>query len=143
MVSRRALAGVGVYALSEDGHRRIFPLPDVLSDDGLVHRRFAAEERIVVVEATAVVRPARTLRAHLHRRVRVRQGNRELGALGLRAPEGRLRLRSLGWLVADRLVSPLDAASYLGVLALDRVRTLWRGTSITWSTDTSSRGSFS
>ena len=45
-----------------------------------------------------VVRPARTLRAHIRRRVRVRQGNRQLDSLGMPAQEGRLRLgRSVGW----------------------------------------------
>ena len=129
MASRRALDGVGVYVLTEDGHRRIFPLPDVLSDDGLVSRSFAADERLVVPSAPVVVRPARTLRAHVRRRVRVRQGNRQLDALGVPAPEGRLRLRSLGRLVADRSVSLVDAAFYLGVLAVDRVITRRQGRS--------------
>jgi hypothetical protein len=35
--------------------------------------------------------------------------------------EGRLRLRSLGRLVADKSVSPVDAAFNLGVLPIDRV----------------------
>jgi glycosyltransferase involved in cell wall biosynthesis len=139
MAPRRALAGVGVYALSEEGHCRIFPLPNVLSDDELVHRKFASGERILVADATVVVRPARTLRAHLRRRVRVRQGNRELDALGLPAPEGTLRLRALGWLLAERSVSPLDAASYLGVLVVDRLRTLRTDSSIAWATDATSR----
>jgi glycosyltransferase involved in cell wall biosynthesis len=136
---RRALAGVGVYTLTEGGHRRIFPLPDVLSDDGLVHRSFAANERLVVSSAAVVVRPARTLRAHLRRRIRVRQGNRQLDSLGVPAHEGRLRLRSLGRLVADRSVSPVDAAFYLAVFVVDRVMARRQGWFVTWSTDTTSR----
>jgi glycosyltransferase involved in cell wall biosynthesis len=139
MASRRALDGVGVYALTEDGHRRIFPLPDVLSDDGLVSRSFTADERLVVTSATVVVRPARTLRAHVRRRVRVRQGNRQLDALGIPAPEGRLRLRSLVGRLADRSVSLVDAALYVGVLAVDRVITRRQGWSMVWSTDATSR----
>src|SRR4029453_5875952 len=34
---RRALAGAGCYVLTEAGHGRVFPMPDVISDDGLVH----------------------------------------------------------------------------------------------------------
>jgi glycosyltransferase involved in cell wall biosynthesis len=139
MAARRGLAGVGVYVLTEDGHRRIFPLPDVLSDDGFVHRSFAADERLVVARAPVVVRPARTLRAHLRRRIRVREGNRQLDALGAPAPEGRIRLRSLMRLVAERSVSALDAAFYLAILVADLVLTRWTGPSTAWSTDATSR----
>jgi hypothetical protein len=139
MAPRRGLAGVGVYVLTEKGHRRIFPLPDVLSDDGLVHRSFAAEERLIVASAPVVVRPARTLRAHVRRRIRVRQGNRQLDALGITAPEGRIQLRSLIRLVAEQSVSAVDAAFYLGVLVVDLVMSRWLGPSIAWSADTTSR----
>jgi len=44
----RVLAGVGVYVLSKDGHARVFPLPDIISDDGWVHRSFTPLERTVV-----------------------------------------------------------------------------------------------
>lgn len=136
---RRALAGVGVYVLSEGGHSRIFPMPDVVSDDSLVHRRFAASERLIVGDAKVIVRPPRTLRAHLHRRIRIRQGCRELDALGIHEAEGRLRLTSLGRLVTDRSISALDAAFYLGVLMVDRVITRRRNPSIAWSVDATSR----
>lgn len=136
---RRGLAGVGVYVLTERGHGRIFPLPDVLSDDGFVHRSFAARERLVVAGAPVVVRPARTLRAHLRRRIRVRQGNRQLDALGVPAPDGRIRVGSLVRLVAERSVSALDAALYLGVLAVDVVITRCMGQSTAWSADATSR----
>jgi hypothetical protein len=139
MAPRRALAGVGVYVLTEAGHRRIFPLPDVLSDDGLVDRSFAADERLIVRTAAVVVRPPRTLHAHLQRRIRIREGCRQLDALGMPDPAGRIRLRSLGQLVADRSVPVLDATFYLGVLVLDRFVTHRRSPSITWSTDATSR----
>ncbi|WP_214103463.1 glycosyltransferase family 2 protein [Acrocarpospora catenulata] len=135
---RRALAGVGVYALSEAGHARIFPMPDVIADDELVHRSFTPAERRVVAQARSVIRPARTVRAHLNRRVRVRQGNRQLTELGLPAPEGRLGAGRLAALVRSGTVSPLDAACYLAVLGADRVLTR-RRRGISWATDASSR----
>ncbi|HEV8558512.1 MAG TPA: glycosyltransferase [Actinophytocola sp.] len=135
----RALAGVGVYMLGERGHAQAFPLPDLISDDGWVHRSFTAEERAVVPGARSVVRPARTVRAHLRRRVRVRLGNRELAALGKPAAEGRLRLGSLAALIRRRTVSPLDAACYLGVLAADRLLARTKRGSASWSRDVSSR----
>jgi glycosyltransferase involved in cell wall biosynthesis len=135
----RALAGVGVYVLGRQGHARVFPLPDIISDDGWVHRSFTGAERAVVSRARSVVRPARTVRAHLRRRVRVRLGNRQLAALGKPAPEGRLRLGTLAGLVRSRAVSPVDAACYLTVLVADRVLARTRRDDTEWSRDVSSR----
>lgn len=137
---RRALAGVGVYVLTREGHARVFPMPDVISDDGWVHASFSPGERVVVQGAQSVVRPARSVAAYLNRRVRVRRGNRQLAELGRGAPEGRLRPRSLLTLVTSRAVSPLDAGCYLAVLLLDRVlfRLPRRGHD-GWGSDASSR----
>ena len=136
----RVLAGVGVYVLSKGGHARAFPLPNVISDDGWVHRSFTPMERAVVPSAHSVVRPARTVRAHLKRRVRVRIGNRELAALGRPALEGRLRLNALGSLITRRAVSVPDAACYLTVLVVDRLlATRSKAGTVSWSTDASTR----
>lgn len=139
----RALAGVGVYVLTEQGHARTFPIPaDVISDDGWIHRSFAPHERAVVPEARSVVRPARTVRDHLRRRVRVRLGNRQLDALGLPAREPRLRLRDLLALVRRREAAVPDAACYLAVQALDRALTALRarrGGAVAWGSDASTR----
>jgi glycosyltransferase involved in cell wall biosynthesis len=138
----RVLAGAGVYVLTEEGHARAFPVPDVLSDDGWVHANFAPGERIVVPEATSLVRPARTVSAHLNRRVRVRLGNQQLAELGRPVAASRLRLSSLGGLITARKVGVLDAGCYLAVLALDRALTQVRkrqGGPVGWGMDASSR----
>lgn len=136
----RVLAGAGCYVLTEEGHKRVFPMPDVISDDGLVHASFAPHERVVAPGARSVVRPARTVSAYLNRRVRVRRGNRELAALGRGAPEGRLTLGDLSALVRGRGVSPVDAGCYLGVLFLDRGLTRLRGNrGDAWGSDAGSR----
>lgn len=136
----RALAGVGAYVLSKEGHARVFPMPDgLISDDGWVHGSFTPHERVVVAQAHTVVRPARTVPAYLRRRVRVRQGNRQLAQLGRSAPEGRLGLRSLVSLVVGRQVGLLDAGCYVSVLAVDRVLTRVRGRRSSWGSDASSR----
>ncbi|GAB2443496.1 hypothetical protein GCM10027187_02850 [Streptosporangium sandarakinum] len=138
----RGLAGAGAYLLTGRGHARVFPMPDVISDDGWVHGSFAPHERVTVPEARTLVRPAPTVAAHLDRRVRVRLGNRQLAALGRSAAEGRLRLGSLAALVRGRRVSPLDAACYLAVLLADRVLTrvrARRGGEVQWGTDGGSR----
>ncbi len=139
----RALAGVGAYVLTEAGHARIFPMPDIISDDGWVHTSFAPAERAVVAAARTVVRPARTVRAHLRRRVRVRAGNRELAELGRSHAGGRLRLSSLLGLVRRREVRLLDAGCYLGVLLAERALTrhLRRGGTVApaWGSDATTR----
>jgi glycosyltransferase involved in cell wall biosynthesis len=136
----RALAGVGVYVLTEAGHRRVFPMPDVISDDGWVHNSFSASERVVVRTATSRVRPPRTLRAHVRRRVRVRLGNQQLAALGRPAPQGPLGLGSLAALVRRGTVGPLDAAAYAGVKLVERFMTPRRKDKpVAWSGDTTTR----
>ncbi|NUT07535.1 MAG: glycosyltransferase [Hamadaea sp.] len=141
MAPTRALAGAGCYVLTEAGHARVFPLPEVLSDDGYVHNSFTPGERVVVRQARSFVRPARTVSAYLRRRVRVRAGNRQLAELGRVSAEGRLGPRALLALVTRREVSPLDAGCYLTVLLLDRGWTVLRGRRgrTSWGLDVSSR----
>ena len=142
MADRRGLSGAGVYCLSEAGHARVAPFPDVVSDDGYVHRSFAPGERVVTTGAFSVVRPTTTFRASLRRRVRVRQGNQQLDGLGLPLTEGRLRLGSLVELLRARKVSAMDAACYLALFAADRVQVGWRrlrAAEVAWGTDVSSR----
>lgn len=136
----RVLAGAGCYVLTEQGHGRVFPMPDVISDDGLVHASFAPHERVVAPGARSVVRPARSVRAYLNRRVRVRRGNRQLAALGRLTPSGRLTFGALVRAVGGRRVGPLDAGCYLAVLVLDRALTRLRGErGDAWGSDVSSR----
>jgi glycosyltransferase involved in cell wall biosynthesis len=136
----RALAGVGCYVLTEAGHARVFPMPDVISDDGFVHASFTPEERRVVPAAHTVVRPARTVRTYLNRRVRVRRGNRQLAELGRVSEESRLTLGSLTDLVRRRRVGVVDSGCYLAVLVLDRALTRLRNNRAdAWGSDASTR----
>ncbi|PZG42313.1 hypothetical protein C1I98_19980 [Spongiactinospora gelatinilytica] len=138
----RGLAGTGVYVLSEEGHARVFPMPDVISDDGYVHASFAPHERVVVSEARSLVRPSRTLSANLNRRVRVRMGNRQLEELGRPVSERRLSLGDLWGLLRARRVSPLDAGCFLAVLVMDKALTrlrAQRGGQVSWGTDATTR----
>jgi hypothetical protein len=140
---RSSLSGAGAYMLSAAGHQRVFPLPDVLADDGWVHRTFQPDERIVVATARVAVRLPRTVPSVIRRRARVRLGNRELDRLGRPATEAPLRPGALVGLVRRREVSAADAACFLGVLFAERVVARWRaarGTSDTWSPDLTTRG---
>jgi hypothetical protein len=133
---RRVLAGTGAYMLSEAGHDRVFPLPDIIADDGWVHRSFTGPERVRVPGTRVVVRPARTVRSLVRRRLRVRAGNQQLDRLGLTSSEPALRLGDL------RAVPPLDAACFLVVLTAERLLARWRaltGNETAWSADPSTR----
>jgi glycosyltransferase involved in cell wall biosynthesis len=134
----RGLAGVGAYMLSEAGHRRVFPIPDLIADDEWVHRHFAPHQRCTVKEAQSVTRAAPNVRAMVRRRARARAGNRELDALGVHSASPAFRLRDLMRLVRSRHLLALDAMCFAGVALADRVLTGWRacfGEDEQWSTD--------
>jgi glycosyltransferase involved in cell wall biosynthesis len=139
---RRSLAGSGAYMLTREGHQRVFPLPDLIADDGWVHRTFDPDERIVVDTARVSVRVPRTVPAIVRTRARVRLGNQELAALGRPATEPPLRPGRLGLLVRRGEVTPSDAACFLGVLVAERVLGRWRaarGTARHWGHDQTAR----
>jgi glycosyltransferase involved in cell wall biosynthesis len=139
---RRVLAGAGVYLLTEAGHDRVFPMPDVLADDGWVHRSFTGSERVRVTGARSVVRPARTVRAVVRRRARVRLGNRQLDRLGRPSDEPSLSIGELRRQVRTGHVRAVDAGCFLAVLFADRALTRWRdlrGRGASWSADSTSR----
>jgi glycosyltransferase involved in cell wall biosynthesis len=142
IAGRRGLSGTGAYLLSREGHERVFPLPLVISDDGWVHRTFSASERQSVEGARSVVRPARTVRAVIRRRARVRLGNRELDRLGRKADDPALGLGELGGLIRRRQVGVVDAVCFLTVLMADKIVARWRrlrGTDDAWSADRGTR----
>ncbi|MEV4311919.1 glycosyltransferase family 2 protein [Actinocrispum sp. NPDC049592] len=140
--AQRGLTGTGAYLLSKEAHERVFPLPQVISDDGYVHRSFSASERQSVEGARSVVRPARTLKALIRRRARVRLGNRELDRLGRKAEDPPMGLGSLLTLVRRRQVGVFAAVCFLTVMFVDKILTRWRrvrGSDATWSSDRGSR----
>lgn len=139
---RRGLAGTGAYMLAEAGHQRVFPLPNVIADDGWVHRTFDPAERIVVGSARIAVRLPRTMPALVRTRARVRLGNQELAAFGRPATEPPLRPGALVALVRRREVTPVDALCFLTVLTAERLLGRWRsvrGTAGRWGHDQTAR----
>ncbi|MEV6237230.1 glycosyltransferase [Lentzea sp. NPDC051838] len=142
LADRRGLSGTGAYLLAEIGHSRVFPMPEIINDDGYVQRSFSPAEKRIVPQARAVVRPARTVSALVRRRARVRLGNRELDALGLRADQPPLGLGRLRALVRAGEVTTPDAACFLAVLVVEKVLARWRslrGEAGTWSADRTTR----
>jgi glycosyltransferase involved in cell wall biosynthesis len=134
----RGLAGVGAYMLSEAGHRRVFPIPDLIADDEWVHRHFTPHQRCTVKGAQSVTRAAPNMRAMVGRRARARAGNRELDNLGVRSALPAFCLRDLMRLVRTRHLLALDALCFVGISLADRVLTGWRAwfrEDAKWSTD--------
>ncbi|MGH3870099.1 MAG: glycosyltransferase [Pseudonocardiaceae bacterium] len=134
----RGLAGVGGYMLSEAGHRRVFPIPDVIADDEWVHRHFAPHERCTVMRAQSVTCAAPNARAMVRRRARARAGNRELDGLGVRSVSPAFALRDLVRLVRSKRLLVVDALCFVGVASADRVLASWRACfseNTAWSTD--------
>ena len=134
----RGLAGVGGYMLSEAGHRRVFPIPDIIADDEWVHRHFALHERCTVKSAQSVTRAAPNFRAMVRRRARARAGNRELDSLGIRSACPAFGMRDLVRSVRGRHLLAVDALCFGGVVLADRLLTGWRTCSskdAEWSTD--------
>lgn len=139
---RQTLSGAGAYMLDERGHARVFPMPDVIADDGWAHRSFEPDERLAVDTARVSVRLPRTVPAMVRRRARVRIGNQQLDKLGRNATEAPLRPKALIGLVRQREVAPADAACFVAVLLAERVTARWRvarGKADTWSPDQTTR----
>lgn len=139
---RTGLFGRGVIALSEEGHRRYERLPGAMSDDLVISELFAPGERVVDEAATVVVWPARTVRALLRRRVRVRTGNAQADAAGLRTDQAHTRPAVLMRILREQPRLAIKMPVFVGValLASWRARQATkRGDFTTWIRDESSR----
>jgi glycosyltransferase involved in cell wall biosynthesis len=137
---QESLIGSGVFAINSQGLDRVGAFPDVLNDDGWVHRQFSQEERITAPGEFTVFSP-RTARALISRRARVLHGNKHLDdAFGSDSGGGTMGI------LLDRLrhgqVSGADVAVFVGVTVASRCLAEWRrrrGRPGAWSTDHSSR----
>ncbi|MEU8759249.1 glycosyltransferase family A protein [Streptomyces sp. NPDC048659] len=75
---REGLFGRGVIAMSGEGHARIAALPPLMADDLAASLAFGPAERGVVRTARVVVRPPRTWRDLIRRRVRAATSTAQL-----------------------------------------------------------------
>jgi hypothetical protein len=139
---RSGLFGRGVVVLSGEGHARIHSLPQVMSDDLLMSEAFAPDERRIVLGAEVTIRPPRTLRDLMRRRIRVVTGNAEMDARGLRTPAAKTSFRSLLRMASSspsqlpKIVVFASVSGFAKVGASVRIR---RGDFETWLRDESSR----
>jgi GT2 family glycosyltransferase len=139
---RAGLFGRGVLAVSAAGHERTRGLPSVMSDDLAMSEAFTPSERDVVDEAVVMIRPPRTLRDLVRRRIRVATGNTQLDQFG-----GRSEAAKTSWADLLRMVrsEPRVAAGvpvFVGVAVAAKLgsrRRVRSGDFSTWLRDDSSR----
>lgn len=136
------LFGRGVVVLSEAAQARVGHLSGMMNDDLGLSDAFSADERMIVTSAVAVVRPPRTLRDLVRRRIRVATGNVQAARLGVQRPESRTRPRTLLVLAVSRPGLAMRLPVFLGVYlvaALGARRAVRAGDFETWQRDESSR----
>lgn len=140
---RRGLFGRGVLAVSEAGYRRIAALPPVLADDLAVSLAFSDDDRMVVPDASVLIRPPRTWGDLLRRRVRAETGTSQLEREAvLPGASARTSPADLVWMVRrePRLATRMPVFLFVAVLARLRSRSaVRRGDFSTWLRDESSR----
>jgi glycosyltransferase involved in cell wall biosynthesis len=136
------LFGRGVVALSREAQARVEAQAEMMNDDLGMSEAFAADERLVVTGAVAVVRPPRTVRDLVRRRTRVATGNAQAARLGVRRPTSHTTVRTLLGLAVTRprlaVRLPVFVGVYL-VAALGARRAVRSGDFVTWQRDESSR----
>jgi GT2 family glycosyltransferase len=129
-----ALWGAGVYALSEDGHRRLGRFPEVTGDDLHVDRLFSPAEKAIVDTVPVLVRAPRDTRALIAVLTRARRGAAEQ-----EVDTARSSLRELLATVRGP-VSAVDAGVYAGLALLARRRgNATTHTAVAWERDETTR----
>jgi cellulose synthase/poly-beta-1,6-N-acetylglucosamine synthase-like glycosyltransferase len=140
---RAGLFGRGVVALAERAQGRVAQHPDLLNDDLVMSDAFTGQERRVVPEAIAVIRPPRNVRDLVRRRIRVATGNVQASRAGVRRASSRTALETLARMVLRRPALVPRLAVFVAVNAVARLaarRAVRAGDFTTWQRDESSRG---
>jgi len=137
------LLGSGVYAISEEGGRRLGGFPDLIADDAFVRLLFEPAERALVDDGWFLMTPPRTLRSQIHINVRRRAGRFEMAALHpeVTAREARVQRGTLYRLLLDPRRWPALAVYFYAKLA-SVVIFAWKrrqGRHKEWNRDESSR----
>jgi glycosyltransferase involved in cell wall biosynthesis len=135
--------GSGVVGLNQAGRERFDRFPEIIADDLFLYTLFSADERRAArpgLEFT--IFPARTVRAHLHRLVRVYAGNLQLSRTETK-PDTTANGRD-GWVrvVQQEPRRAVDIPCYVGMVAVAQLlahRKLRRGDVRTWERDNTSR----
>jgi len=139
------MVGCGVYAVGAAGRARVFPLPNIIADDGFVRGSFAPGERVRVDTVIATVRAPRTLRDLIKIKTRSRLGGYQLTRRVAQRLPGQNERSQHGSLWLGMLARPhlwANTAAYLYVNLASRRRAkaqFARMESYVWERDESAR----
>lgn len=146
---RNELFGRGAIAVSEAGHGRVSGFADVMSDDLAATIAFDAAESAVTHSATSIIRPPRTYRDLVRRRVRAMAGNRQLAdttsrddrAIPSRRPAPRNNMKDLTRVCVTRPWLLPKGTVFVATALLSRqlAKRYLRTDGATWLRDESSR----
>ncbi|MBG6098199.1 glycosyltransferase [Nocardioides luteus] len=138
---RSGLFGRGAFCLTAEGRARVAAAgTSLMNDDLVVSELFAPAERRVVADATVVVRPPRTLKDLVRRRIRVATGNAQADDHGARS--GSTSLSDLLVLGLRKPAIGLRVPVFMTVTLVARMlsrRAVRTGDYTTWLRDESSR----
>lgn len=140
-VVRAGLFGRGAFCLTAEGQARVAAAGTSLMNDDLVASElFTPAERRVVTHATVIVRPPRTVKDLVRRRIRVATGNAQADAHGAR--HGSTSLSDLLMLGLRQPAIGIRVPVFLTVTLVARTlarRAVRTGDYTTWLRDESSR----
>ncbi len=140
---RSGLFGRGVVCVSAEGQERLHALPRLMGDDLAMSEAFAPGERVVVGEAVALVRPPRTLRDLVQRRIRIATGNTQADTAGVRSAQARTspsHLIRVMWQDPRRVPKVAVFVAIHLAAGWSARRAVRSGDFTTWRRDESSRG---
>jgi len=139
------MVGCGVYAIGAAGRSRVFPIPDVIADDGYVRGSFSPTSRVRVDSVVSKVRAPRTLRDLIKIKTRSRLGSYQLaGRFGESLPgqhkSSEYSLAVIGLLLRPRLWPSVVAYLHVNLVARRRAKAqLAHIETYVWERDDSAR----
>ncbi|MER7607581.1 glycosyltransferase [Nocardioides sp. NPDC127503] len=137
---RSGLFGRGAFCLTVEGQARVAAGASLMNDDLVASELFTPAERRVVADATVVVRPPRTVKDLVRRRIRVATGNAQADAHGAR--QGSTSFSDLLTLGLRQPAIGLRVPVFMTVTLVARMlsrRAVRTGDYTTWLRDESSR----
>lgn len=143
---REGMMGCGVYAVGAAGRGRVFPLPDIIADDGFVRGSFAPSERVRVDSVIATVRAPRRLVDLIKIKTRSRLGGYQLaqriaGKLPGQNERSQHGSAWRGMLLRPHLWASVVAYLYINLVSRRRAKAqLARMETYIWERDESARG---
>jgi len=139
------MVGCGVYAIGAAGRSRVFPIPDVIADDGYVRGSFSPTSRVRVDSVVSKVRAPRTLRDLIKIKTRSRLGSYQLaGRFGESLPgqhkSSEYSLAVIGLLLRPRLWPSVVAYLHVNLVTRRRAKAqLAHIETYVWERDDSAR----